>query len=84
MKAADELIVRFREQHMQLKESELAKALTRLEKGEDPTTVVNQLANQLTNKMIHTPSVQLKNAVAEGEEELLKAITRLYELEKNR
>lgn len=84
MKAADELVVRFREQHMQLKESELAKALTRLEKGEDPTTVVNQLANQLTNKIIHTPSVQLKNAVAEGEEEFLKAVTRLYELEQNR
>lgn len=84
LKAADELVVRFREQHMQLKESELAKALTRLEKGEDPTTVVNQLANQLTNKIIHTPSVQLKNAVAEGEEEFLKAVTRLYELEKNR
>ncbi|MBO6657036.1 MAG: glutamyl-tRNA reductase [Pseudomonadales bacterium] len=84
MKAADELIVRFREQHMQQKESELAKALTRLEKGEDPATVVNQLANQLTNKMIHAPSVQLKNAVAEGDEALLKAITRLYELEKNR
>ncbi|MBL6689412.1 MAG: glutamyl-tRNA reductase [Pseudomonadales bacterium] len=84
LKAADELVVRFREQHMQLKESELAKALTRLEKGEDPTTVVNQLANQLTNKMIHTPSVKLKNAVAEGEEEFLKAVTRLYELEQNR
>lgn len=84
MKAADDLIVRFRRQHMQLKESELAKALTRLEKGEDPASVVNQLANQLTNKFIHTPSVQMKNAVAEGEEEFLNAITRLYELEKNR
>lgn len=84
MKAADDLIVRFREQHMQLKESELAKAMTRLEKGEDPASVVNQLANQLTNKFIHTPSVQLKNAVAEGEEEFLEAITRLYELEKKR
>ncbi len=84
LKVADELIVRFRQQHMQIKEAELAKALTRLEKGEDPDAVVNQLANQLTNKIIHTPSVQLKNAVAEGEEDFLKAISRLYELEKNR
>ena len=30
--------------------------------GADPAAVLEQLANQLTNKIIHTPSVQLKNA----------------------
>ncbi len=84
MKAADELLIRFRRQHLELKELELARALTRLEKGEDPAAVINQFANQLTNKIIHTPSVQIKNAVAEGKEELLKAITALYQLEQDR
>lgn len=81
-RAASELLVKFRARQLAMKEQELAKALTRLESGEDPTEVVSQLAEQLTNKMLHIPSVQLKNAAAEGEEEFLQAIIRLYELDK--
>lgn len=84
MKAANELLVQFRERHLELKEQEVSRALARLEKGEDATSVITQLASQLTNKIIHTPTVQIKNAAAEGEEELLKAITTLYQLDKNR
>ncbi len=83
MKAADALLVKFRTQHMALKEREVARALTRLEKGEAPAEVINQLANQLTNKIIHTPSVEMKNAIAQGEEDFLKAVTRLYSLDKD-
>ena len=81
-KAASELLVKFRARQLAIKEQELAKALTRLERGDDPTEVLDQLANQLTNKMMHTPSVQLKNAAAEGEETFLQAIIKLYELDK--
>jgi glutamyl-tRNA reductase len=78
---ADELLVRFRSHHESIKQFELDKALSRLQKGDDPAEVLGQLANQLTNKMIHTPSTALKNASAQQEEQLLKLVARLYRLE---
>ncbi len=81
LKAADQTLVRFRELHEAIKRDELAKAAIRLDRGDDPTLVLNQLANQLTNKIIHTPSVQLKAAAATEGEEFLAAITKLYQLD---
>ncbi|HJP51254.1 MAG TPA: glutamyl-tRNA reductase, partial [Pseudomonadales bacterium] len=59
---------------------ELDKALGRLQKGDDPEKVLTTLANQLTNKIIHTPSVQMKQAKMEGRDDILAAIESLYQL----
>lgn len=69
-----------RRQAESLSEQELAKALRLLERGQDPQQVLTQLARGLTNKLIHTPSVQLKKASAEGQAEILLAAQHLYAL----
>jgi len=73
-------LVRFRRKHDEIKTSELDKALGRLQKGDDPEKVLTTLANQLTNKIIHTPSVQMKQAKMEGRDDILAAIESLYQL----
>jgi glutamyl-tRNA reductase len=76
-----DILVKFRQKHESIKQAELAKALKRLDKGEDPVDVLTGLANQLTNKIIHNPSVQMKQAKADGREDILGAINDLFDLE---
>jgi glutamyl-tRNA reductase len=71
----------FREKAEKIRDEELQKALRSLESGEDPKVVMNQLARLLTNKLIHSPSVQMKRASAEGHEELIQLAQILFELE---
>ena len=73
-------LVQFRQAHHDLKQQVLNKAMTRLQKGDDPEEVLVMLANQLVNKIIHTPSIELKNAAATGRQELLDAVTTIYQL----
>lgn len=79
-----ETLVKFRQRHDQIKQQELDKALKRLGNGENPEAVLTSLANQLTNKLIHNPSVQMKQAKAEGREDILDAVARLFDLDHNR
>lgn len=81
MRAADQLLVSFRSHHDEIKQQELDKALGRLKRGEDPAEVVGQLANQLTNKLIHMPSAALKDASEDNEQDFLKAVRQLYGLD---
>lgn len=71
----------FREKAEQLRDAELDKALRQLDKGENPQDVVRQLARLLTNKLLHSPSVQLKKASADGHSELIQLAEQLFELE---
>ncbi|MFP6807720.1 MAG: glutamyl-tRNA reductase [Pseudomonadales bacterium] len=77
---AQNTLVRFRARHEALKKIELDKALQRLQNGEDSEKVLTMLANQLTNKIIHTPSIQLKQAGKDGRHDLLQAIDELFQL----
>ncbi|MFT7218984.1 MAG: glutamyl-tRNA reductase [Candidatus Azotimanducaceae bacterium] len=83
-RAIDQTIARFREHHNAIKEQELEKAMARLSKGEAPAQVLNQLANQLTNKIIHSPSVALRKAAEEGEGQLLDVVNDLYQLNRSK
>jgi glutamyl-tRNA reductase len=74
-------LVKFRQKYDQVKDEELEKALHQLQEGGDPGSVLKQLANRLTNKIIHTPSIQLKKAGAEGRVELLDSASELFDLE---
>lgn len=78
VQSTDETLIRFRQLHNDIRDEELDKALARLEKGENPANVVRQLANQLTNKMIHKPSVELKAASVEGDGKTVDVINKLY------
>lgn len=71
----------FREKAEAIRDAELEKALKALEKGESPEAVLNELARLLTNKLIHAPSVQMKKAGAEGQEELVALVRQLFDLD---
>ena len=77
----DATMVRFRALHENIKQEELIKALSRLERGVDPAEVMSQLANQLTNKFLHAPSAGIRDAASNGNDERLAAIRDLYDLD---
>ncbi len=70
----------FRDKAHNIREAELEKALKSLEKGEAADAVLANLARGLTNKLIHSPSVQMKAATAEGKDEVLQLIRDLFDL----
>ncbi|MBF6058303.1 glutamyl-tRNA reductase [Thiomicrorhabdus heinhorstiae] len=67
------LIQTYRQQANEIKEEALAQALNHLEQGQDPQQIITRLANQLTNKLLHTPSAQLHKAGIEGNSSLIDA-----------
>lgn len=66
------VIKSYRQYAEQLRDAALQKALKDLANGVSPDKVVQQMANSLTNKLLHTPTQQLKQAGEEGEYELLE------------
>jgi len=70
----------FREKAETIRDTELQRAVKALEKGETADKVVEGLARAITNKLIHSPSVQMKKASSQGRDELLQLIQELYEL----
>lgn len=64
----------------QTRDLELEKALRQLQKGRPPEEVLSQLARGLTNKLIHSPSVQMRKSTAAGRQDLLLLTQELFEL----
>lgn len=71
------IITHYRQQSMEIKQQALDHALHQLEQGGDPETVVKLLANQLTNRLLHTPTSQLKQAGVENNHTLIEAAEQL-------
>jgi glutamyl-tRNA reductase len=67
----------YRDQVGRIREIELEKALHQLKNGEDPETVLRSMARTLTNKLMHAPSVQLRQAGSQGQQEFLEVAKRL-------
>jgi glutamyl-tRNA reductase len=67
----------FRTHAEQLRDAEVDKALKALERGESAETVLNNLARALTNKLIHSPTIELRRASAEGRPEVLEVAREL-------
>jgi len=59
----------------------LAKAAQELAAGVDPAEVMQRLAHQLTNRLLHAPSSALRQAALDGDVELLRAAERLFRSE---
>lgn len=70
----------FRTQAESLRDQELDKAFKMLRNGGDPEAVLQSLARGLTNKLLHRPSVQLRQATAEGRAEVGQWLRELYDL----
>jgi glutamyl-tRNA reductase len=67
-----------------LRERELQRALRALSRGEDPQQVAAQLARAITNKLIHAPTAGLRQASANGRQDLLTHATSLLGIEVDR
>jgi glutamyl-tRNA reductase len=55
----------------------LKQALHHLEQGGNPEDIIKRLANQLTNKLIHTPTATLHKAGLEGNTPLIESAQKL-------
>lgn len=73
----------FRNHAEEIRDTELQKALKRLQKGDAPEKVINTLANLLTNKLIHQPTVQMRDASSQGRKEIVELVQELYQLSDN-
>ena len=70
--------------HARMNSEELsARALRKIQAGNDPEQVITQLANTLAKRILHLPSTRLRQAAEEQDDELLRVATRLFEPEDN-
>ena len=76
-----ELLTRFRQQAEVIQGEELERALRALQSGADPEQVLGTLARGLTNKLIHQPTVAIREASADGRSDLLEYLKSLYRLD---
>ena len=64
-----------------MQQAELHKALRDLQSGIDPQVVVESLSRSLTKKLIHAPTVAVRNASADGRNDLIEYFRTLYQLD---
>lgn len=77
-RAAAPAIVQLRRRADQYRDAELARAKTRLARGDDPAAVLEALAKGLANKFLHHPTQALSRAPEDERESLMRALERLY------
>jgi glutamyl-tRNA reductase len=58
-------------------------ALSALRSGKDPEQVMNTLAHRLTNKLMHGPTTQLRQAGRNERRDILDAARELFNLKPN-
>lgn len=80
LKEVTPIICAYREQAEQWRDQELKKACSLLEKGLSSQEVLQRLAYALTNKLLHAPSVALKQAATLNQREKLDAVIQLLGL----
>ena len=71
----------YRKKAESLRDIELQKAMTALEGGSNPEQVLQQLARNLTNKLIHSPTTHLKEASASGQTQVVQLAHALFDLQ---
>lgn len=70
----------YRGQIEEICHAELIKARHQLHQGADPAAVLDGFARAFTQKLLHAPSVQLRQAGAEGRFELLRFAKQLFSI----
>lgn len=74
---------RLRQSGEATRDAVLARASELLAQGRSPEQALEYLAHTLTNKLLHTPSVALRQAAQQGDRELLHAAARLFNTSDN-
>ena len=77
---AQTVIKDYRLQAELTRDQALKKALSQLNKGQSAEETLNRLAHTLTNKLIHTPSIQLREAGASDRHDLVAAAKEIFKL----
>lgn len=77
---AQETIRDFRTQAEQTRDETLQRALAQLNSGVSADEVLQRLAHTLTNKLIHTPCAQLREAGANERHDLIAASREIFKL----
>lgn len=72
---------KYREHAECIRDTALANAQKQLSNGKPAEQVLNDLARQLTNKLIHKPTTQIKQAGMDGRTELVDAAIELFDLQ---
>ncbi len=80
-RSASDVIKTIRDRANEIKESELAKAQKAIAAGHDPIDVAKQLAHNITNKLMHAPTVALRAAHKDGEGEATQWAMRLFDID---
>lgn len=57
----------YREQAEEIRAAMAAKAVALIQQGHDPEEVINQMSQQLTNRLIHAPTKSLQQAAGDGD-----------------
>lgn len=70
----------FRQQITDISAREVTKTLKQLENGISPEDAVQQLARNLTNKFLHEPTSQVRKDSADGRNDLLLSLKKLFGL----
>ena len=73
----------FRNQMLNIRDQEIDKAKRLLEQGLAAEEVVAHLGKAITNKLLHIPTVQLRQAAAAGENELFNSARQLFDLKED-
>ncbi|MFZ5757899.1 MAG: glutamyl-tRNA reductase [Pseudomonadota bacterium] len=64
-----------------LRDAELDKALADIARGADPAETLQRMGRNLTNKLLHDPSLAMKQAAADGREDLLAFARSLFAID---
>ncbi|MCX8955866.1 glutamyl-tRNA reductase [Erwinia psidii] len=64
----------YRSQADQVRKELEARALAALQQGDDPQTVLRDMAHRLTNRLIHAPTKSLQQAARDGDAERLQIL----------
>jgi glutamyl-tRNA reductase len=82
VRGAGHVIKIIRSQANEIKQAELERAERALAAGADPSQVVAQLAHNITNKLMHNPTVALRDAHENGHPDAGEWALRLFDLKK--
>ena len=72
----------YRLQAEQARDESLQKALVLLKNGSTPEEALARLAHSLTNKLIHTPSTQIRDAAVNERHDIIAAANEIFKLKK--
>jgi glutamyl-tRNA reductase len=77
------MIQDYRKQAELMRDEVFERALKQMQAGKSPEESMRFLAHTLTNKLLHTPSTQIRQAGFEGQSDLLEAANTLFQINEN-